>query len=405
MDIPIIKPYITEKEIQAVKKVLQSGWLAQGKKVAEFEQKVAEFEGVKHAIATTSCTTALHLTLAAMDLKTGYDVLVPSFTFVATANAVEYTGATAVLVDVYKETYCIDTDKLKAFIEKNYCADDKGYINKKTNNILWGIIPVNEFGLCCNIKKVIEIAKKYNLQIVEDSACALGASIDGVHEGAFGNISCLSFHPRKSITTGEGGMILCNDEKMAERIRQLRSHSASISEVQRNSGKGYLLPEYNELGYNYRLTDIQGAIGTVQMEHIDYIIEQRRKWAKRYDELLSKKVEYLTLPYEPKGYYHTYQSYVCMVDMEKLGIKSIEDANIWRNDLMDNLEKSGISTRQGTHAVHTLGYYKNKYGYKDYDLENAYACDKLSIALPLYVTMEQDEQDYVIDKLIEFGRI
>ncbi len=403
MNVPIIKPYITEKEGQEVERVLRSGWLAQGKKVAEFEQKVAAYEGTKYAIATTSCTTALHLVLAALDLKAGYDVLVPSFTFVATANSVEYTGATPVLVDVCKETFCIDTDWLELFIEDHYCAGEEGYVNKKSGNILWGVIPVNEFGLCCNIYEVIRISKKYRLTIVEDSACALGASINGVHEGAFGNISCLSFHPRKSITTGEGGMILCDDIEIAEKIRRLRSHSASVSEVKRDSGKGYLLPEFNELGYNYRMTDIQGALGVVQMDHIDYIICQRRKWAKRYNELINKKVGYLTPPCEPEGFCHTYQSYVCMVDQEKLGVKSIEEANAWRNRLMDNLEASGISTRQGTHAVHTLGYYRNKYGYRNYDLENAYACDRLSIALPLYVTMEQEEQDYVIDKLVEFG--
>lgn len=403
MNVPIIKPYITDKEFLEVEKVLRSGWLAQGKKVEEFERKVAEFEGVNYAIATTSCTTSLHLTLMAMNLGAGYDVLVPSFTFVATANVVEYTGAHAVFVDVYKETYCIDTEMLENFIEENYYSDDIGYKNKKNNNCLWGIIPVNEFGLCCNIIEVKRIAEKFGLLIVEDSACALGASIDGVHEGAFGNISCLSFHPRKSITTGEGGMILCNNYIMAEKIRHMRSHSASISEVQRNSGKGYLLPEYNELGFNYRMTDIQGAIGIAQIEQIEYIIKQRRKWAERYNKLLREKVEYLILPYTPKGYYHTYQSYVCLVDRKRLGLHTIEEANVWRNNLMDNLEKSGIATRQGTHAVHTLGYYRNKYGYQDYDLPNAYECDRLSIALPLYVTMRQEEQDYVIDKLVAFG--
>lgn len=397
--IPVTIPYFTEEESEAASEVLASGWVAQGPKGVEFEKVIAEHEGVKEGVATTSCTSALHLAMEAMGMKQGMDVFVPAFTFVATANAVVETGAVPVMIDIRRETFNIDVSAVEQKIRCDYEEKDGRLLNKENGNELWGIVPVHEFGLCCEIKAVNTIAKKYGLNVVEDAACALGAKIGAVHQGAFGNPSCISFHPRKSITTGEGGMILIDDEDLAVRMRELRSHGNSVSAAARHQGKGFLLPEYNEAGYNYRMTDIQAAIGLAQAKKLDYIIEEKRKRAKRYDELLAQKVPEFIVPVEPEGYFHTYQSYVCMLDAKKLGCEDTASGGKLRNELLQILEERGIATRQGTHAVHTLGYYRKRFGYEPEDYPNAYACDQLSITLPLYVQMEEEDQIRVVEEI------
>ena len=272
-------------------------------------------------------------------------------------------------------------------------------INKESGNELWGIVPVHQFGLCADMVKINELAQRYNLKVIEDAACALGAKIGSVHEGQFGNVSCVSFHPRKSITTGEGGMILTDDEIGASTMQRLRSHGNSISADARHAGKGFLLPEFYEAGYNYRMTDIQAAVGLEQLKKLDYIIETKRKKAEYYNRLIAESIPEFITPIEPEGYFHTYQSYVCMLDLQKLGLKTIEEGKSYRDKLLGKLEDMGIATRQGTHAVHMLGYYKNRFGYKPDDLPNAYACDSLSISLPLYVQITDSIQEHVIKSI------
>ena len=400
-NIPVTIPYFTDEELKQVENVLASGWVAQGPIVAKFEERIAEHEKVGYGVAVTSCTTALHLVMAAMGLGEGMDAIAPSFTFVATANAIVQTGATPILVDIHQETFNIDVDNLREKIEQDYIMQDGKLVNKSTNNVLWGIVPVHEFGLCCDILKVNELAKEYNLKVVEDAACALGAKIGDIHEGGFGNPSCISFHPRKSITTGEGGMVLTDDAQLAKRMKELRTHGSTVSADARHKGKGFLLPEFNEAGYNYRMTDIQGAIGLAQVNKFDYIIEEKRRRADKYNELIQKYLPEFITPHVPEGYYHTYQSYVCMLNLEKLNLSSTAEGGEYRNKLLQKLEDLGIATRQGTHAVHMLGYYKNRFGYKAEDLPNAYACDHLSITLPLYIQMTDEDQEYVVKTIRE----
>jgi perosamine synthetase len=402
--IPVMIPCIGKEEIEKIAEAVNSGWVAQGPMVEEFEKKVADHEGKKYAVATTSCTTALHLAMVALDVKSGEDVIVPSFTFVATPNSVMYTGANPVFVDVDSKTYNMSVESLKSKIENDYVLNNNKLINKTTKNILVGIIAVNEFGLCANLNEIKKIADKNHLFLVEDSACAFGAKTDKKNEGDYGIISCLSFHPRKSITTGEGGMALTNNKKLYERMTHLRSHGASISEVKRHLNKGYLLPNFNELGFNYRMTDLSGAMGLAQMEKCEYITSKRRELANNYDILL-KKIDFLIPPFVPKGYYHTYQSYVCILDYKKLNLKSVKAGNIFRNNLMEFLEENGIATRVGTHATHMLGLYKEKNKIKDKELFGAYYCDQLSITLPLYVTLSEEEQKYVVNKIKEGCKI
>ncbi len=395
-NIPVIIPYIGGKEIKLIEETLKSGWIAQGPKVAEFESLVAKHEGIKYGTATTNCTTALHLALVALGAGVGDDIIVPSFTFVATPNSVMYTGATPIFVDVLTSTYNMDIDSLNSTIETQYDLKDGKLINKKTGNFLKGIIAVNEFGLCADLKEIQKIAKKHKIFLLEDSACAFGAKINDKHEGNFSEASCLSFHPRKSITTGEGGMLLTNSKKINDIAKKLRSHGASISEINRHRNKGYLLPDFDDLGFNYRMTDIQGAMGIAQLENFEMVTERRRKLAQSYRKLLSD-IDFLIPPFVPENYYHTYQSFVCMIDYKKLGLKSIKAGNEFRNNLMDYLEKNGIATRVGTHATHMLGIYRKKYGYKPQDLMGSYQCDQLSITLPLYHVLSSEDQKYVVD--------
>lgn len=397
--IPVTIPYFTDEESKEIDKVLASGWVAQGPTVAKFEKAIAEHEGVAEGVATTSCTTALHLAMIVSGLGEGMDAIAPAFTFVATENAIVMTGATPVMVDIHQETFNIDTEKLIERIETDYEEKDGKLINKSTGNVLWGIVPVHEFGLCCDINEVNRIAKKYGLKVVEDAACALGAMVGKIHEGAFGNPSCVSFHPRKSITTGEGGMVLTDDPVLAKRMRELRTHGSTVSADARDKGHGFLLPEHNEAGYNYRMTDIQAAVGMAQVKKFEDIIATKRRRAEIYNKLINDKIPEFITPIEPEGYYHTYQSYVCMLDIKKLGISSVAEGGTYRNNLLTKLEEIGIATRQGTHAVHMLGYYRNRFGYVPEDFPNAYACDHLSITLPLYMQMTDDDQEYVIDTI------
>lgn len=395
--IPVTKPYFTEKELLLVKEAMDSGWVAQGPKVKEFEKKIASHENVAEGVATTSCTTALHLAMKAQGMKEGMDVLVPAFTFVATENAIIETGAVPVMVDIKQETFNIDPAQVKMLIEIKYHQQNGRLVNKENGNTLWGIVPVHEFGLCCEIKEINRIAEKYELRVIEDAACALGAKIGETHQGGFGNTSCISFHPRKSITTGEGGMILTDDIELAKRMRELRTHGSTVSADARDKGSGFLLPEFHEAGYNYRMTDIQGAIGLAQAEKLDFIISEKRKGAVIYDRLIADNLPEFIIPVEPTGYFHTYQSYVCMLDLEVLKLQGIVEGAMFRNELLQRLEDMGIATRQGTHAVHMLDYYKNRFGYKPEDFPRAYACDHLSITLPLYAGIMEEEQIYVID--------
>jgi perosamine synthetase len=227
--------------------------------------------------------------------------------------------------------------------------------------------------------------------VIEDCACAAGASYNGKSAGALGQLGVFSFHPRKSITTGEGGMITTDDDVLAEKINCLRNHGASISEEQRHLGpQPYLLPEFNLLGYNYRMTDLQGAVGLTQLNKLDRYIQERQEAGNYYRKALSD-VKWLRCPETSSSGQDAWQSYVCYVDPAS--------APMPRNDIMDKLNQQGIGTRPGTHAVHTLGLYRNKYGLKPEDFPNAYACDRNTLAIPLHNKMSPEDYDYVIQAI------
>jgi perosamine synthetase len=396
--IPITKPQVGKAESDALALVIESGWLVQGPMVAEFERLVAEFTDAGHAIATSSCTTALHTALVAAGIGPGDAVVIPSFTYVATANVVEYTGAMPLFADIDPVTFTVDPMAVRHTLEqKRYPS---GLAPK-------AIIPVSLFGLCAVMPALNEIAEEFDLIVIEDAACGVGAFRDGHHAGTEAVAGAFSFHPRKSITTGEGGMVITDDTTLAATVRQLRDHGASRTDLERHmQSGGSLLPDFNILGYNYRMTDLQGAIGVEQMKRCGEIIEARRKIATDYKRALAD-VEGICPPAEPPGYIHAFQSFVCWFGVDPVDIRRmaaeeprrIEHLNVERNRIMARLEEAGIMVRQGTHAVHTLGYYRTKYGLKERDCPVSFAADRLSLSLPLYGQIDAADRDRVVETL------
>ncbi|MGL4599492.1 MAG: DegT/DnrJ/EryC1/StrS family aminotransferase [Bacteroidia bacterium] len=371
--IQISTPDLGEEEWQAVREPLFSGWVTQGPKVKEFETLFAQRHNVKHALAVSNCTTALHLALLACGVREGDEVLVPAFTWVSTANAVLYCNATPIFVDVDPITFNIAPEKIAAALTSKTKA----------------IIPVHLFGLCADIDEIKRIAP--HLKIVEDGACAAGAGLHNRPAGSLGDLGCFSFHPRKSVTTGEGGMITTNDDALAAEVDRLRNHGASVSEEQRHKGpRPYILPEFEVVGYNYRMTDLQGAVGVVQLKKLDRYIDERQRRAEWYAEQL-KSIPWLRTPVVADGYKHGWQSFVTFVDESKAPMK--------RNDIMEYLQQRGISTRPGTHAVHMLQYYAQRYQIKPSDFPGAQAANDFSMAIPLHNRMNDDDYTYIVNAL------
>lgn len=370
-NIQISLPVTGEEEWHATKEPLMTGWLTSGPKVAEFEKLFADRHQVKYAFAVTSATTGLHLALVALNVGPGDEVIVPAFTWVSTANVVLYCGATVVFVDIDPVTFNID------------CDDLKKRITSKTK----AIIPVHLFGLCADIDTIKKIAP--NIPIIEDGACAAGAGYKGKPAGSLGDIGCFSFHPRKSVTTGEGGMVTTNNAQLADLIGMLRNHGASISEEQRHKGpKPYILPDFNLMGFNYRMTDLQGAVGVVQIKKLDKFIDEREKWAAYYDKELSTIPWLRTPQFDKEINKHGWQSYVTYIDPKT--------SPNTRNDLMEHLQQQGIATRPGTHAVHMLGFYATKYNIKPTDFPGAQAANDNSMSIPLHNRMSAEDFEYVV---------
>lgn len=371
--IHISLPSTGEEEWEACREPLMSGWLTQGPQVAAFEKAFAERHRVEHALATTSCTTGLHLVLAGMGIGAGDEVVVPAFTWVATANVVIYCGATPVFADVDPVTYNLDA------------ADVARKITERTR----AVIAVHMFGLCADMD-AIRAAVPQGIPIIEDAACAAGASHRGVSAGVLGHAAAFSFHPRKSVTTGEGGMVTTSDPGLAITMERMRNHGAAVSEEQRHHGpKPYLLPDFNMLGFNYRMTDLQGAVGLVQLRKLDRFIVERAALAERYRDKLHR-VGWLRMPHFGDGG-HAWQAFVTYVDPDR--------APMPRNHVMEALQAAGIATRPGTHAVHMLGFYHDLLGVTPDDFPQARDCDLHTMAIPLHNRMSLEDQDYVIDTI------
>ena len=386
MKIPIARTSLTEQERQSVLEPLESGWLVQGSKVREFEERWSGFTGARNSVAVTSCTSAMHLSLVALGFGPGDEAIVPAFTWISTANVVEHLGGKVVFCDIQLDTFNVDV----------------GQIAKKITARTKVILPVHLFGLAADMKPILSLASEKNLHVVEDAACGFGARYYGTHVGNFGDAGCFSFHPRKAITTGEGGMVTTGNRDLADRIRRLRDHGAEITDLQRHLGaRPYLLADHPDAGYNQRMTDLQGALGAAQMDRALEIVDERRILAERYDEAF-KHLSWLRTPVAKEGYDHGYQSYPCLFEPEEISEESIAKINASRNSWMDQLQVDGVSTRPATHAVHMLSYYRGKYGIEPNDFPKAYAADQCSISFPLFHGMNVDEQDFVIEQVLRY---
>ena len=384
MNVPIARTNLLDSEIQSVIAPLESGWLVQGPKVQEFESKWSSFTFSENSVAVTSCTTALHLSLAALGFGPGDEAIVPAFTWISTANVIEHLGGKVIFCDIDPLTFNIDVGQIES------------KISPKTKAIL----PVHLFGLSADMSPINDIAKLHNLWVIEDAACGFGAKYYGAHVGTLGTAGCFSFHPRKAITTGEGGMVTTSDSNLAGKIRCLRDHGAMISDFQRHLGaKPYLLADHPEAGYNQRMTDIQGALGSAQMDRAAQIVAERQRLAGIYNEAFAG-LDWLRTPACPEGYQHGYQSYPCMFRHDDISLNNLKAVNLARNVWMEALQQVGISTRPGTHAVHMLSYYKNKYNTLPTDFPNAYISNDCSISLPLFHGMTEAEQTYIIDCVV-----
>jgi len=366
MRIEVARPYLDEQERRAVAEVITSGWVSQGPKVAEFEQLFADYVGAKYAIATTSCTTALHAALSVSGVKCGDEVITPSLSFIATANSIVHCGAKPVFVDVELDTCNIDPK----------CIEPA--ITEKTR----AIMVVHQMGLPADLDAIKEIAERYKLMVIEDAACAVGSEYKGKKIGGHGNIACFSFHPRKVITTGEGGMITTDDPELAKRLRRFRHHGMSVSDLERHRAEKVIIESYTEIGYNYRMTDMQAAMGIIQIKKLPDILKRRREIAEKYNEAFLK-IPCLRVPVVPSYAVHNYQSY---------WLEILENSPVNRNELMQRLLDKGIATRRGVMAIHR----EPCYGTYDVKLPVTERITANTIILPLYPSMTEMEIEHVI---------
>jgi len=371
--LPLTTPGFDDDEIAEVSRCLDSGWVTQGPMVKRFEERFAAAHRVPHALATTSCTAALHLATMALGVGPGDEVVVPAFTWVTSAHAVEYTGARVVFCDVDLTTYNLDPASLARAIGPRTRA----------------VVVVHLFGLAAPLREVLELTAAKGIRIIEDAACAVGSTYDGVPVGGTGDVGCFSFHPRKVITTGEGGMLTTRDPELAARLAVLRNHGAVPDPSHREPAPPWRMGRFEVLGYNLRLSDIQAAVGLAQMAKLARLLQERKERALRYDDLLSGIAD-LALPAVPAPCGHTYQSYV---------VRLLEGGRERRNRVMETLQADGVQTRPGTHAVHRLGYYARRYGLQPDDFPAACSAEDTTIAIPLFPGMTDADQDRVAERL------
>src|SRR5438552_1114680 len=371
LTIPITKPSLGEEEARAPYESIRSGWVTQGPKVAAFEKAVAAYVGATPGIATTSCTTGLHLALATAGIGPGDEVIVPSFTFIASADAILYTGATVVFADIDARTYNIDPNDIEHRITTRTKA----------------IMPVDQIGMTADMDAINAIAKKHGIDVVEDAAPTIGSEYKGHRTGSNAHQTVFSFHPRKVITTGEGGMITTDDDALADRARKLRAHGMTVSDLERHKADRVIIEEYAELGFNYRMTDIQASIGLVQLRRLPELLKIRIAKAERYNRELPQ-IKGLEIPYVPPYAMHTYQSYC---------LRLTKDCTLDRETLMTNLLRRGIATRRGAMASHLEKTYLDRID--KVSLPVTEDATEHTMLIPLFAELPDEQQSYVIDAL------
>lgn len=370
MYIPYGRQSIDEKDIQAVVDVLRSDYLTTGPKVTEFENRVAEYVGAKYAVAVNSGTAALHIACLAAGIKEGDEVITSPITFAASSNCILYCGGTPVFADIDEHTYNISPEEIEKAVTEHTKA----------------IIPVHYAGQPCDMDSVMDIAKKYNLLVIEDGAHALGASYKGRKIGSIADMTCFSFHPVKPITTGEGGMVVTNSEELYNRLILFRSHGITRDEAMMTEQQGDWYYQQLELGYNYRITDISCALGFSQMDKLDGFLERRRQIAKRYNDAF-KDVDAIKIPAQADDCESGWHLYMIQVPAD------------CRKKIFDSLRKSGIGVN-----VHYIPVYKHPYyqknGYEGVCCKNGEAFYSKAISLPIFPLLTDEQQNYVIEQVL-----
>jgi perosamine synthetase len=387
--IPIAKPWLGNAEAEAAKRPILAGWVTQGPEVAAFEQDFAIYVGASHACAVSNCTTALHLALLTVGIKPRDEVITVSHSYIATSNSIRYCGATPVFVDIEPQTYNINPTLIEAAITPSTRA----------------ILVVHQMGMPCDLKAILDIARRHSLPVIEDAACAIGSEIlwNGQWEKIgkpHGDIACFSFHPRKVITTGDGGMLTTANPEWDQKFRLWRQHSMSVPDTVRHGAKEVIFESYPMLGYNYRMTDIQAAVGQEQLKRLPEIVERRRFLAARYHQLLAD-IPGLKLPMEPSWARSNWQSYC---------VRLPEECD--QRQVMQTMLDAGIGTRRGIMCTHREPAYQSEAWSCDSAKEECKceigSCDRLAeseraqdnaILLPLFYQMTELEQDVILSEL------
>jgi len=368
-------PSIDAEDLEAIIEAVSSGFLVQGERVSAFEQIVADYIGVDSAVAVSNGTAALHLALLAIGVHPGDVVIVTTYSWIATANVIELCGAQPVFVDIQPDTFNIDPQRLLETLGK--LTSDA-----QTAKRVKAILPVHTFGQMANMSSIMELAEHYEIPVIEDAACALGAKWQDQQAGTWGVMGCFSFHPRKAITTGEGGMIVTNDLNLAQHLRTLRNHGQDPDA----STPDFILP-----GYNYRMTEFQAAFGQSQMRKLDRIISARRQHSQYYDELLANSL--IQAPVVPSESWPVYQSYVVQLP---------EKATHKRDALIAYLKEKNIETNIGTWHMPLTSYFGSRYGFHAGDFPVTDKIFNQSLTLPLHEALRETEQNMVVQEMLSY---
>jgi dTDP-4-amino-4,6-dideoxygalactose transaminase len=370
--IPIALPFLDDEEANAARDAVLSGWVSQGPQVAAFEREFSALVGAPYATAVSNCTTALHLALVAANIGPGDEVITASHSFIATANSVRYCGATPVFVDIDPDTYNVDPLKVAEAITPRTRA----------------IIAIHQMGMPCDLPALVALARQHDLVLIEDAACAAGSEIrvNGIWERigkARGQITCFSFHPRKVITTGEGGMLTTSEPEFDRKFKLLRQHAMSVPDTVRHGASQVIFEQYLDVGFNYRMTDMQAAVGRKQLTKLDGIVTRRRALAATYAEMLGN-IEGLRLPFEPDWARSNWQSYCVRLP-----------DHVDQREIMQALLDQGIATRRGIMCSHREPAYadeKPRHGLRQSELAQDH-----TILLPIYAQMTHEDQTRVAD--------